>query len=141
MAKHFPPNPCVHCLQFVKKPTSDHVFPRSWYPESTPENLEKWQIPSCSKCNHEYGRLEERLFIRLASCLDNQALESLGVGSKLVRALDPLRGRDARDTSIREKKARSFLAAMHEPSHGNLTVCIDRKSTRLNSSHLGISYA
>jgi hypothetical protein len=123
MAKHFPPGPCVHCLKHVEKPTSDHVFPRSWYPDSTPENLEKWQIPSCSPCNQEYGRLEERLFIKLASCLDNEALESLGVGSKLVRALDPSRGRDARDTSVREKKARSLLASMHEPSHERLTLC------------------
>lgn len=123
MAKHFPPGPCVHCLQHVEKPTSDHVFPKSWYPDSTPENLEKWQIPSCSQCNQEYGRLEERLFIKLALCVDNEAWESLGLGSKLVRALDPSRGRDARDTSFREKQARSLLASMHEPSHERLTLC------------------
>ena len=123
MAKHFPRGPCVHCLKDVEKPTSDHVFPRSWYPDSTPENLEKWQIPSCSECNHEYGRLEERLFIKLAACLDNEALESLGVGNKLVRALTPSRGRDAKDASVREKKARSLLASMHEPSRHELTVC------------------
>jgi hypothetical protein len=124
MAKHFPPGRCVHCLEYVKKPTSDHVFPKSWYPESTPDNLEKWQIPSCSQCNNEYGRLEERLFIKLAACLDNQALESLGVGNRLLRTLDPSRGRDAKDTSIREKMARSFLASSQEPSSNNKTVCV-----------------
>ena len=124
MAKHFPPGRCVHCLQHVEKPTSDHVFPKSWYPESTPDNLEKWQIPSCSRCNREFGRLEERLFIKLAACVDNQALESLGVGNKLLRTLDPSRGRDAKDTSIREKKALSFLASRHEPSPETPTACV-----------------
>jgi hypothetical protein len=25
----------------------DHVFPISWYPDTTPPDLEKWKIPSC----------------------------------------------------------------------------------------------
>src|ERR1035438_8875884 len=37
--------------------------------------------------------------------------------------------------------AQQFLHRMIDPSGGALIVKADRKSTRLNSSHLGISYA
>jgi hypothetical protein len=42
---------CVHCLQDPVELTWDHVLPVSWYPTTTPPNLEKWQIPSCWPCN------------------------------------------------------------------------------------------
>ena len=96
-------------------PTSDHVFPRSWYPESTPPDLEKWQIPTCSPCNHKFGRIEEDLLMRMGMCLDDDALASLGIGRKIVRALDPSRGRDERDADARLKRAAKLLAELHPP--------------------------
>jgi len=45
MAKKFPQGRCIHCLEEFSSLTSDHVFPDSWYPETTPDNLEKWQMP------------------------------------------------------------------------------------------------
>ena len=38
---------CVHCLKDNVVLTSDHMFPKAWYPDATPENLEKWQFPAC----------------------------------------------------------------------------------------------
>jgi len=58
MGKKFSNCRCVHCLRFFKVLTSDHVFPVSWYPETTPDNLEKWQMPSCKKCNEKYGKID-----------------------------------------------------------------------------------
>ena len=58
MAKVFKPCKCVHCLRYCDSPTSDHVFPKSWYPDTTPQNMEKWQIPSCENCNTEYSKIE-----------------------------------------------------------------------------------
>jgi len=48
----------------------DHVFPESWYPQTTPSNLEKWKIPSCIRCNSALGMMEDRLLIQLAHALD-----------------------------------------------------------------------
>jgi hypothetical protein len=124
MPKRFPPGPCVHCLQYVQHPTSDHVFPKSWYPDSTPQNIEKWQIPSCSRCNEDYGRLEEKLLLKLAQGVDNDAVESLGVANKLLRAVNPSRGRDSVDASIRERELRSVLLSRHPPSGKNPVVCM-----------------
>jgi hypothetical protein len=40
------------------------------YPDTTPENLEKWQIPSCLECNQRLGKLENDLIGRIALTLD-----------------------------------------------------------------------
>jgi hypothetical protein len=100
----------------VEKPTSDHIFPKSWYPDSTPPNLEKWQMPSCEDCNRKYGKLEDDLLQRFSLCVDNRALESLGLGTRLVKALDPSRGRDSRDTEIRVRRAAKLLGQQHVPT-------------------------
>ena len=60
---------CVHCLKDPVVLTSDHMFPRAWYPDATPENLEKWQIPSCVECNHRYSKIEGDLLNRVALTL------------------------------------------------------------------------
>jgi hypothetical protein len=51
MAKKLGSGKCVHCFKDVEGRNSDHVFPASWYPDSTPPDLEKRQIPSCIPCN------------------------------------------------------------------------------------------
>lgn len=100
----------MHCLAWTDAPTSDHVFPRAWYPDSTPQNIEKWQIPSCRKCNERYGKVEDDLLIRLGLCVDNDAAESLGIGTRVVNALNPARAKSDRDAEIRFRKARKLLA-------------------------------
>src|SRR5580704_2378724 len=70
MAKKLGPGKCVHCLKDVDARNSDHVFPESWYPDSTPPGVEKWQIPSCIRCNSDYGKLEQDFFVKVGLCLD-----------------------------------------------------------------------
>ena len=53
-----PPGKCVHCLSDPVPRTWDHVFPESWYPDTTLRNIEKWEIPACQLCNREYGKSE-----------------------------------------------------------------------------------
>src|SRR5947208_16017660 len=44
---------CVHCLKDVAERNSDHVFPASWYPDSTPPNLEKWHSKNSVRRRHD----------------------------------------------------------------------------------------
>jgi len=111
MAKSFPPGQCVHCLSHFDNLTSDHVFPRSWYPNSTPDNLEKWQVPACRKCNQDYGKLEEDLLYRIGLCIDGDTDASSGIPEKVGDALNPKRGKNQRDESIRLAKALKILSA------------------------------
>ncbi len=97
MAKKPDPGCCVHCLQFHDELTWDHVFPESWYPGTTPEDLEKWKIPACLPCNKDYGRIEEDLLIKLGLCIDPKNPRGAGIAFKTVRALRSDFGRNDRN--------------------------------------------
>lgn len=101
---HPNPNICVHCLQRFEKRTWDHVFPRSWYPDTTPPNIEKWKIPSCAACNANYGRLEEDLLLRLGLSIDPAEQASLGVSDRVLRSLKPEFAKSPKDAAARGRK-------------------------------------
>lgn len=106
------PGECVHCGRSFRALTWDHVFPKSWYPDTTPPNLEKWQIPACKQCNKEYGKLEEDLLIRIGLCLDPKDYQSLGIPEKVIRALNPRDAKNQRDRRLRELKGRKIFREM-----------------------------
>lgn len=82
---------CVHCLVELEEATRDHVFPKSWYPSSTPSDVQRWTVPSCGSCNNRLGSAERSLLIPFGlaigpsdpagSGLSAKALRTLGVGT------------------------------------------------------------
>lgn len=114
MPKKKPPpdGRCVHCLKENVPRNWDHVFPQSWYPDSTPLNMEKWSIPTCYKCNSEYGRLENELLTQLAICVDPKAAESSGIVANVLRGLDPKHASNEKDAGARQRKRDRFLAGL-----------------------------
>jgi hypothetical protein len=109
MTKHPPPGMCVLCLKPSTHLTWDHVFPKSWYPLTTPPNIEKWKIPACSQCNKKFGKLEEELLLCLGLCVDPQEQKSLGINDKVLRAINPLYAKNDRDKKFREAKRRRII--------------------------------
>ena len=107
--KHLRFGKCVYCLEESTALTWDHVFPESWYPDTTPEDLEKWKVPCCEKCNSRFGKIEENLFLRLGLCIDPKEYRSSGIPEKVLRALDSSKGRDERDIRARKKKKDKIL--------------------------------
>ena len=102
-------NKCVHCLQRFEKRTWDHIFPRSWYPDTTPPNIEKLKIPSCTKCNAEYGKLEEDLLWRLGLSIDPTEQASLGVSDKVLRSVKPEFAKSPKDAAARKHKLERIM--------------------------------
>jgi len=109
MAKKFKAGRCVHCLKTCNTLTSDHVFPRSWYPETTPNNLEKWQIPACKKCNKKYGKIENYLLLRFGLCLDRNQEGAKGIPEKALRSINPKIGKNVKDSYHRKKTRQKIL--------------------------------
>jgi hypothetical protein len=97
MAKKLGPGKCFHCGKDVPERTWDHIFPQGWYPDNSPENVEKWKMPSCRPCNAEYGRIEDELGIIIPLCLGPDAPNARGMYEKALRALDPSKGRNYKD--------------------------------------------
>lgn len=114
MAKHPPPGRCVHCLGFFDELTWDHVFPEAWYPDTTPDNLEKWKIPSCLECNRLHARTEGDLLVRLGLCVDPDDPKNAGIVEKALRALSAESGRNERDAAAREAHRQTILTAAFE---------------------------
>ncbi len=90
---------CVHCLRLTDSSTADHVFPSSWYPDTTPAAVQRWTVPCCSECNRELGKLERDLLVRLILCVNPKSEAASGLASKALRSL----GIDASELSEREK--------------------------------------
>lgn len=109
MARKPGPGKCVHCLKEVSKRNWDHVFPVSWYPDSTPQNLEKWKIPSCKPCNDEYGKIEKQLGQILSMSIDPTKLESKGIYNRLRRGFDPKHAKNTKDRKARERERKRVL--------------------------------
>jgi hypothetical protein len=105
---------CVHCLKDHVELTSDHMFPKAWYPNATPENLEKWQFPACAKCNNRYGKIERDLLNRFALTLDTKHPASAGLVDAALRAIDPHAGRDEKDAAARAARATKVLAELYK---------------------------
>lgn len=111
-----PPGFCVHCAESYNELTWDHVFPKSWYPTTTPLNLEKWKIPACSKCNRDYGQLEEDLLTAFALCLDPDNPDTADIVERGLRAIDPDAGRDGKDRRKRAKRRGRILSQLMQPA-------------------------
>ena len=116
MGKNPGPGMCVHCRQYHNELTWDHVFPQSWYPDTTPNDLEKWKIPSCLQCNKEYGKIEEELLIRFGLCIDPKNPRGAGIAFKAVRALRSDFGKNEKDSMLRKLKKDKIL---REAKYGN----------------------
>ena len=114
MAKRKPPpvGKCVHCLTDNVPRNWDHVFPKSWYPDTTPANISKWIIPSCYKCNKEYGELEQDLLMRLACCVDPKAAAFSGIYPKVLRSMDARYAPNQKEAGIRIARRNELLAEM-----------------------------
>lgn len=109
MAKKFPPGLCAHCAEYFNELTSDHVFPQAWYPKTTPNKIEKWQMPSCMECNKRYSKIENDLLVRLSLGLTPNEFHSLGITDKGMRAINPEFGKSEKDKLMRQKKREKIL--------------------------------
>jgi hypothetical protein len=110
MAKPPGPGKCVHCLAEVAERDWDHVFPISWYPDTTPPDLEKWKIPSCVPCNHGYSKIEGDFRDRVGLCLDPENPASRSIVQAAMRSIDAERGRDPVDAQRRLLRARKLMS-------------------------------
>lgn len=84
-------------------------MPKSWYPDDTPDNLEKWQVPSCRKCNWAHGRNEEELFLKLALHFDPGEGPFQKIAQKVFRSMSPEHANSKRDREKRRKQKRRLF--------------------------------
>jgi Protein of unknown function (DUF2934) len=90
--------------------TKDHVFPSSWYPDTTPDEVQRWTAPSCQRCNGESGRLEEELLIFFACCINPGKAAASGLYERVRRSLGiGVEGLTDEEKGRREARRRKLL--------------------------------
>lgn len=105
---------CVHCLREFEGTTKDHAFPKSWYPDTTPEEVQRWTVPSCLECNNRLSKLEQDLLIRMGLCVDPTLWAARGISAKALRSLGVGVDRELpeREATRRLAKKQSILARL-----------------------------
>jgi hypothetical protein len=98
---------CIHCLSSTDAPEADHVFPDSWYPDTTPPTVQRWTAPSCAECNRRFGQLEKDLLVRLVGCIDPKSDAVSGLYARMFRSL----GIDTPGLAAAERECREKLRA------------------------------
>jgi hypothetical protein len=101
LAKRPKPGKCVHCLDDPVERSWDHVFPKSWYPDTSAPDLHKWKIPSCISCNSALGEIEEEFLRLIGLCLDPDDSASRSIVQKALRSMRPLQAKNERDRNVR----------------------------------------
>jgi len=142
MAKSPGKGRCVHCLKEGAERNWDHVLPKSWYPDTTPADMEKWQIPSCIACNDRYGRLERDLIGRLGLTLDANNPASAGLAEKALRAINPDAATSEGDAAARDARAKKILRETYkgeEIKEKNVVPGLGERWDRPLEEQLGIS--
>lgn len=109
MSKKFINQYCVHCLGYFEDLPEDHIFPESWYPDSTPQNMEKWVAPACFGCNNKLGRIEDETYKKLALCLSGNEIAASGVSVKANLLYKPSLAKDKRDKGRKEANIRKLI--------------------------------
>lgn len=112
MAKRPSLGKCVHCLQDPVERNWDHIFPKSWYPDTTPAELDKWKVPSCVGCNSTLGAIENDFLVRVALSLDPNSPASRSIVQKAFRAMNPNASKTPSDRTARTALARRTSADM-----------------------------
>src|SRR5262245_41128771 len=105
---------CIYCLREPVQVTKDHVFPWSWYPSTTPSNLDKWKVPACRECNNKFGAVENELLIRLGLCVDPKEVKSLGISETALRSIKPECAETPGEREIRLKKRQQIQREIKE---------------------------
>ena len=114
MAKKPGKGRCVHCLKEGVERNWDHVLPKSWYPETTPADMEKWQIPSCIACNDRYGKLERDLIGRLGLTLDAKNPSFRWTCREGIARHQPDAATSEGDATARDARAKKILGEIYK---------------------------
>jgi len=89
----------------------EHVIPNSWYPDTTPSDLERWTVPSHRKCNSSLSANEEYVFRKLAAVTDPDEPAAAGIWNRAFKGMKSSAGRNPKDKKIREAVHRKFMAS------------------------------
>lgn len=87
------------------------MFPSSWYPDTTPDDVQRWTAPSCESCNGHFGELEKNLLVFLAYCVNPTKPAAQGLYERARRTIGiRVEGLSEEEKRHREARRRKMLS-------------------------------
>jgi hypothetical protein len=103
---------CAYCVQPIEgKADREHVFPESWYPDGTDPTFQRPKVPSCHRCNRDFGKIEQSLLRTWGICLPKETDANRGISARAVRSLNPWEAKGPRDAYFRERTRDAFISS------------------------------
>lgn len=99
---------CVYCLKELDSLTTDHVFPKSWRLGEISSTYQNLTVPSCKKCNGDFGRIEDNLRTRLVICLKDDLSGVKDLKKSVRRSLGIGSTKKGKEAIIRQKKLKNL---------------------------------
>lgn len=118
---------CVYCFKKIdtNSGNKDHVFPDSWYPDSTPNNVQRWKVPACKKCNSKFQVAEDELFVRWGIGVEPGVDACLGIHERAMKRIAFLGVKDFRRFRRKLSVLRKIVNSLHlwkpETTHAGMT--------------------
>lgn len=104
---------CIHCLQYKNDITDDHGFPAFWYPNNTPQQVQRITVPSCRACNNRLGAIEQEIAVLMWACIDPSKPQAQGLRQKVVEYFGiGVSGLSLKEKEIREELRKKFVGSM-----------------------------
>src|SRR2546422_8593980 len=99
---------CVYCGK-VEGIEAEHVFPRSWYPDTTPPEVQRLTVPACHACNTRFKKIEESVGHDLIMATNLDLPEAAGVYDRISRGWRLDRAKNEQDRSHRAGRLQKIL--------------------------------
>jgi hypothetical protein len=120
---------CVYCCA-AEGVDREHVFPYSWYPDTTPPEVQRLTVPACRACNERFKRHEESVGHDLIMVADSARPEAAGVHERLSKSWRADQAKTAKEGKHRLIKANRIWRTMRwaDPAPGGPHVQIHSAS-------------
>lgn len=116
---------CIYC-GVIGACEAEHVFPKSWYPDTTPRGVQRLTVPACRGCNKRWQVLEDTFAQDMLMGISPFAPEVAGVHARLTRGWQAATGKTPKERRIRAGNALRILRTMQwvEPGPGQPTAVL-----------------
>jgi hypothetical protein len=112
----------VFCLARPAK-EGEHVLPKSWYPSTTPETVQRVIVPVCTVCADEFEKAERAFAHPLLMAIEPTSPEVVGVSQAFQRSWQFDRAptdREARHRAGRLRKLAREMKFVPTPTDGRV---------------------
>jgi len=99
---------CIFCLARPSE-EGEHVFPKSWYPSTTPPTVQRVVVPVCGICADEFEVAERKFSLPLLTMLDTANPDGASVVETLQRSWQFERAPSLKESVRRIQRHQSIM--------------------------------